>query len=89
MPHPSPQDDPLKYMAHARTESVAMSVLILFAIRSANAYPLTAFVGWYRISNSDSANIHFRSQPFNTEADSMCLITSDLQMTIVSADTKI
>jgi hypothetical protein len=49
---------------------------------------LTAFAGWYRISNSDKANIHLPSQPFNTGADNICLITSDLQMTIVSAESK-
>jgi hypothetical protein len=52
--------------------------LILSTIRSCNACPLTAFTGWYQISNSDNANIHFPSQPFNTGADSMCLITSDV-----------
>jgi hypothetical protein len=45
MPHPSSQADPSKYIAHARTESVAILVLILSTIRSANAYPLTASVG--------------------------------------------
>jgi hypothetical protein len=45
MPHPSSQADPLKYIAHARTESVTILVLILYAIRSANACPLTAFMG--------------------------------------------
>jgi hypothetical protein len=43
MPHPSSQADLSKYKAHARTESVAMLVLILSAIRSTNACPLTAF----------------------------------------------
>jgi hypothetical protein len=76
-------------MAHARMESAAMSVLILFAMRSANARPLTDFVGWYRISNSNNANIHFPSRPFNTGADSICFMTSNLQMTIVSADSRI
>jgi hypothetical protein len=76
-------------MAHARMESAAMSVLILSAMGSTNTCPLTAFAGWYRISNSDNANIHFPSRPFNTGADSMCFITSDLQMTIISADSKI
>jgi hypothetical protein len=89
MPHPSPQIDPSKYMAHAHMESAAMSELILSAMRSANACPLTAFAGWYRISNSDNANIHFPSWPFNTGADSMCFMTSDLQMTIISVDSKI
>jgi hypothetical protein len=45
MPHPSSQADPSKYIAHARTESVVILVLILSAIRCANAYPLSAFVG--------------------------------------------
>jgi hypothetical protein len=89
MPHPSPQADPSKYMAHARTESDAMSVLILSTIRSASTCPLIAFAGWYRLSNSDNANVHFPSQPFNIEGNSMCLITSDLQMTIVSVNSKI
>jgi hypothetical protein len=89
MPHPSPQADPSKYMAHARMESAAMSVLILSAMRSANACPLTAFVGWYRILNSDNENIHFPSHPLNTGADSMVFMTSDLQMTIISADSRI
>jgi hypothetical protein len=89
MPHPSLQTDPSKYMAYARMESAAMLVLILSAIRSANACPLTAFAGWYRISNSHNANINFPSQPFNTGADSICFMTFDLQMTTVSADSKI
>jgi hypothetical protein len=89
MPHPSPHADPSKYMAHARMESAAMLVLILSAMRSANACPLTAFAGWYQISNSENANIHFPSRPFNTGADSMCFMTSDLQMIIVSADSRI
>jgi hypothetical protein len=89
MPHPSPQADPSKYIAHVHTESATMSVLILFTMRSANACPLTIFAGWYRISNYDNANIHFPSQPFNTGTDIMCLMTSDLQMTIVSADSRI
>jgi hypothetical protein len=49
---------------------------------------LTAFAGWYRISNSNRANIHLPSQPFNTGTDNICLITSDLQMTIVSAESR-
>jgi hypothetical protein len=88
IPEPSPQTDPSKYIAHARMESAAMSVLVLSATRSASAYPLTAFAGWYRISNSERANIHLPSRPFNTGADSICLITSDLQMTIVSAESR-
>jgi hypothetical protein len=44
-PHPSSQANPSKYIAHARTKSVAILVLILSAIRSANACPLTAFAG--------------------------------------------
>jgi hypothetical protein len=89
MPDPSPQTDPSKYMAHARMESATMSVLILSVMRSANACPLTAFAGWYQISNFDNANIHFSSRPFNTGADSMCFMTSDLQMIIISADSRI
>jgi hypothetical protein len=89
MPHPSPQADPSKYMAHARIESAAMSVLILSAMRSTNTCPFTAFAGWYQLSNSDNANIHFPSRPFNTGANSICLMTSDLQMMIVSADSRI
>jgi hypothetical protein len=61
MPHPSPQADPSKFMAHARTESAAMSVLILSAMSSTSACPLTAFAGWYWILNFDNANIHFPS----------------------------
>jgi hypothetical protein len=45
MPHPSSQVNPSKYIAHARTENVAILVLILSAIRSTNACPLTAFAG--------------------------------------------
>jgi hypothetical protein len=54
MPHPSSQADPSKYIAHAlaglhklihQIISVAMLVLILSVIRSANACPLTAFAG--------------------------------------------
>jgi hypothetical protein len=88
IPEPSPQTDPSKYIAHARMEIAAMSVLVLYATRSASACPLTAFAGWYRISNSNRANIHLPSRPFNTGADSICLITSDLQMTIVSAESR-
>jgi hypothetical protein len=89
MPNPSPQTDPSKYMAHARMESAATSVLILSAMRTTNACPLTAFADWYWISNSDNANIHFPSRPFNTGADSMCFMTSDLQITIISTDSRI
>jgi hypothetical protein len=88
MPEPSPQTVPSKYIAHAWMESAAMSVLVLSAMRSASACPLTTFAGWYRISNSDRANIHLQSQPFNTGADSICLITSDLQMTIVLVESR-
>src|SRR4051812_6284835 len=45
MPHPSSQTDPSKNIAHARIDSAAILVLILSAIRSANACPLTAFAG--------------------------------------------
>jgi hypothetical protein len=45
IPHPSSQADTLKYMAHARAEIVDMSILTLSAMRSASAYPLTAFAG--------------------------------------------
>jgi hypothetical protein len=45
MPHPSSQADPSKYIAHARMESVVILVLILSAMRSTNACPLTAFIG--------------------------------------------
>jgi hypothetical protein len=65
-------------MAHARTESAAMLLLILSAMRFAKACLSTAFAGWYQISNFDNANIHFPSQPFNTGTNSMCLMTSDL-----------
>ena len=88
-PHPSSQADPSKNIAQARINTAAISVLIMSATRSASAYPLTAFAGWYRISNSDNANIHFPSRPFRTGADSMCFMTSDLHITIVSAESKI
>jgi hypothetical protein len=45
MPHPSPQTDPSKYIAQAHTESAAILVLTLSAMRSTNACPLTAFAG--------------------------------------------
>jgi hypothetical protein len=45
MPHPSPQTDPSKYLTHAHTESTAILVLTLSAIRSTNACSLTAFAG--------------------------------------------
>jgi hypothetical protein len=45
IPHPSSQADLSKCVAHARTESVAILVLIFSAIRSADACPLTVFVG--------------------------------------------
>jgi hypothetical protein len=88
MLEPSPQTNLSKYIAHARMESAAMSELVLSATRSASACPLTAFAGWYRISNSNKANIHLKSRPFNTGADNICLITSDLQMTIVSVESR-
>src|SRR6185312_13433437 len=88
-PHPSSQADPSNNIAQARINSAAISVLILSATRSASACPLTAFAGWYRISNSDNANIHFPSRPFRTGADSMCFMTPDLHITIVSVESKI
>jgi hypothetical protein len=89
MSHPSSQANLLKNMAHQRRESAATSVLILSTVRSSNACRLTAFAGMYRMSNSDSANIHFPSRHFNIGDDSICLMTSDLQMTIISMDNKI
>jgi hypothetical protein len=89
MPHPSPQTDPSKYMAHAHMESTAILVLTLSAIRSANACPFTTFAGSYRILNSHNAKIHFPNWPFNTGADSICFMTSDLQMIITLADSRI
>lgn len=88
MPHPPSQTDPSKNMSHARMERVATLVLTLSVIRSANACPLTSLASLYWMSNSHSVIIHFPSRPFNTRADSICLMTFDLHMMIVFAVSK-
>jgi hypothetical protein len=89
MTHPPSQIDLLKNMAHARMEMAATSVLTLSAIRLTSCCPLTTLAGLYRMSNFDSANIHFPSRPFDKGADNICLMISNLQMTIVSTISKI